>query len=309
MILKGTNQYKQSCRSKSYWHGYTMLVSCVAWPNQTPIGAASNFLQCKRVRLYQILLPGLWYKDIGAPCFLQPNLWLAQCVSSSWTLKKMVILSTQRLRIGVKPFIPTSQKNTRSQLCTWAKGSSVHSTSGRVVSIYLPIYLSTYLPIYLSIYLSTCLSLSFIIYLSVYLSIHPSIYLSFFLSVHLFVGAFVRSSVCLSVFLIGWLAGWLVDRLVGRLVCRLVGRWVGWLVCWSVGWLLGRSAGCVVCSYVRSFVRSFVRWFVVCQRKFSQKTSKSRTNVMAGISTIMSATSSCQLHHQVNHPSSSSWEA
>ena len=254
MILKGTNQYKQSCRSKSYWHGYTMLVSCVAWPNQTPIGAASNFLQCKRVRLYQILLPGLWYKDIGAPCFLQPNLWLAQCVSSSWTLKKMVILSTQRLRIGVKPFIPTSQKNTRSQLCTWAKGSSVHSTSGRVVSIYLPIYLSTYLPIYLSIYLSTCLSLSFIIYLSVYPSIHPSIYLSFFQYICLLARLFVHLSACLFFWLVGWLVGWSVGWSFGLSVSWSVGRLVGLLVCWLVAW----SVGWLRRMFVHSFVRSLV---------------------------------------------------
>ena len=49
MILKGTNQYKQFLGSKSYLHGYILLVSGFAWPNQTPIGTASNFLQCKWV--------------------------------------------------------------------------------------------------------------------------------------------------------------------------------------------------------------------------------------------------------------------
>ena len=40
---------------------------------------------------------------MGAPCFPQPNLWLARCVSMSWTaLKKFVVLSTQELRIGKK---------------------------------------------------------------------------------------------------------------------------------------------------------------------------------------------------------------
>ena len=41
---------------------------------------------------------------MGAPCFPQPNLWLARCASMSWTaLKKFVVLSTQELRIGKKP--------------------------------------------------------------------------------------------------------------------------------------------------------------------------------------------------------------
>ena len=45
-----------------------------------------------------------WYKDMGAPCFPQPNLWLARCASMSWTaLKKFVVLSAQELRIGIKP--------------------------------------------------------------------------------------------------------------------------------------------------------------------------------------------------------------
>ena len=44
---------------------------------------------------------------MGAPCFPQPNLWLARCASMSWTaLKKFVVLSIQRLRVGIKPFIP-----------------------------------------------------------------------------------------------------------------------------------------------------------------------------------------------------------
>ena len=49
---------------------------------------------------------------MGAPCFPQPNLWLARCASMSWTaLKKFVVLSIQRLRVGKtwkeeKPFIP-----------------------------------------------------------------------------------------------------------------------------------------------------------------------------------------------------------
>ena len=35
------------------------------------------------------------------PCFPQPNLWLAGCASRSWAaLRKFVVLSTQRLRVG-----------------------------------------------------------------------------------------------------------------------------------------------------------------------------------------------------------------
>ena len=88
-------------------------MSCVAWPNQTPIGTASNFLQCKWVSCSKSYWQGYdlgWYKDMGAPCSPQPNLWLARCASMSWTaLKKFVVLSTQELRIGKKPslsFIP-----------------------------------------------------------------------------------------------------------------------------------------------------------------------------------------------------------
>ena len=131
-----------------------------------------------------------------------------QCVSSSWTLKKMVVLSTQRLRIGVK-HSKTFHSNQQPEKYTF---TALHLGQRQLSPLYfwkscidlptyLPIFLSTYLPIYLSIYLSTYLSLS------ICLSIYPSIHLSFFLSVHLFVGAFVRSSVCLSVFLVGWLAG------------------------------------------------------------------------------------------------------
>ena len=40
---------------------------------------------------------------MGAPCFPQPNLWLARCASMSWTaLKKFVVLSTHELRTGKK---------------------------------------------------------------------------------------------------------------------------------------------------------------------------------------------------------------
>ena len=85
-------------------------MSCVAWPNQTPIGAASNFLQCKWVSCSESYWQGYdlgWYKDMRAPCFPQPNLWLARCASMPRTaLKKFVVLSTQRLRVGIKPFIP-----------------------------------------------------------------------------------------------------------------------------------------------------------------------------------------------------------
>ena len=44
-------------------------MSCVAWPNQTPIGAASNFLQCKWVSCSKSYWQGYdlgWYKDMGA---------------------------------------------------------------------------------------------------------------------------------------------------------------------------------------------------------------------------------------------------
>ena len=82
-------------------------MSRVAWPNQTPIGTASNFLQCNCSKSYWQGYDLRWYKDMGAPCFPQPNLWLARCASMSWTaLKKFVVLSIQRLRVGIKPFIP-----------------------------------------------------------------------------------------------------------------------------------------------------------------------------------------------------------
>ena len=62
-----------------------ILMSCVAWPNQTPIGAASNFLQRKWVSCSKSYRQGYdlgWYKDMGAPC-----------ASMSWTaLKKGIFL-------------------------------------------------------------------------------------------------------------------------------------------------------------------------------------------------------------------------
>ena len=89
-------------------------MSCVAWSNQTPIGTASNFLQCKWVSCSKSYWQGCdlgWYKDMGAPCFPQPNLWLARCASMSWTaLKKFVVLSAQELRIGIKPSFHCGRK-------------------------------------------------------------------------------------------------------------------------------------------------------------------------------------------------------
>ena len=86
-------------------------MSCVARPHQTPIGAASNFLQRKWVSCSKSYWQGYecydlaWYKDMEAPCFPQPNLWLAGCASRSWAaLRKFVVLSTQRLRVGKKTF-------------------------------------------------------------------------------------------------------------------------------------------------------------------------------------------------------------
>ena len=83
-------------------------MSYVAWPNQTPIGTTSNFLQCKWVSCSKSYWQGYdlgWYKGMGAPCFPQPNLWLARCASMLWTaLKKFDVLFTQRLRVGIKPF-------------------------------------------------------------------------------------------------------------------------------------------------------------------------------------------------------------
>ena len=58
-------------------------MSCVAWPNQTPIGTASNFLQCKWISCSKSYWQGYdlgWYKDMGVPCFPQPN----QQVSRRW---------------------------------------------------------------------------------------------------------------------------------------------------------------------------------------------------------------------------------
>ena len=63
------------------------------------IGTASNFLQCKWVSCSKSYWQGYdlaWYKDMEAPCFPQPNLWLARCASRSWAaLRKFVVLSTQ----------------------------------------------------------------------------------------------------------------------------------------------------------------------------------------------------------------------
>ena len=74
-------------------------MSCVAWPNQTPIGTASNVLQCKRVSCSKSYWQGYdlgWYKDMEAPCFPQPNLWLARCASMSWTALKKFVVPTPR---------------------------------------------------------------------------------------------------------------------------------------------------------------------------------------------------------------------
>ena len=76
-------------------------MSCVAWSNQTPIGTASNFLQCKWVSCSKSYWQGCdlgWYKHMGAPCFPQPNLWLARCASMLWAaceMAQMVSTATQ----------------------------------------------------------------------------------------------------------------------------------------------------------------------------------------------------------------------
>ena len=63
--------------------------------HQTPSGTASNFFQCKWVSCSKSYWQGYdlaWYKDMEAPCFPQPNLWLARCASRSWAaLRKFVV--------------------------------------------------------------------------------------------------------------------------------------------------------------------------------------------------------------------------
>ena len=73
---------------------------------------ASNFLQCKcAIKVVASPLARQRYGDMGARCLLQPNLWVVPRAPRLWTaLKKFGILSAQRARIGIKPFIPVSQK-------------------------------------------------------------------------------------------------------------------------------------------------------------------------------------------------------
>ena len=71
---------------------------------------ASNFLQCKcAIKVAACPLARQRYGDMGARCLSQPNLWVVPRASMPWTaLKKFGILSAQRARIGIKPFIPAS---------------------------------------------------------------------------------------------------------------------------------------------------------------------------------------------------------
>ena len=73
---------------------------------------ASNFLQCKcAIKVAACPLARQRYGDMGARRLSQPNLWVVPRASMPWTaLKKFGILSAQRARIGIKPFIPASQK-------------------------------------------------------------------------------------------------------------------------------------------------------------------------------------------------------
>ena len=72
---------------------------------QPQISCNANWVSCSKSYWQGYDLA--WYKDMEAPCFPQPNLWLARCASRSWAaLRKFVVLSTQRLRVGITPFIP-----------------------------------------------------------------------------------------------------------------------------------------------------------------------------------------------------------
>ena len=72
------------------------------------IGTASNFLQCKWVSCSKSYWQGYdlaWYKDMEAPCFPQPNLWLARCASSKQAASKQQASSRQASQPASQPAI------------------------------------------------------------------------------------------------------------------------------------------------------------------------------------------------------------
>ena len=115
-VLEGHKSIQQSSWQQISWtKGYVILEPCIAHqakPFLVQPCTASNFWQCKcAIKVAACPLARQRYGDMGARCLSQPNLWVVPRASMPWTaLKKFGILSAQRARIGIKPFIPASQK-------------------------------------------------------------------------------------------------------------------------------------------------------------------------------------------------------
>ena len=113
-VLEGHKSIQQSSWQQISWtKGYVILEPCIAHqakPFLVQPCTASNFWQCKcAIKVAACPLARQRYGDMGARCLSQPNLWVVPRASMPWTaLKKFGILSAQRARIGIKPFIPAS---------------------------------------------------------------------------------------------------------------------------------------------------------------------------------------------------------
>ena len=117
-------------------------MSCVARPHQTPIGTASNFLQCKWVSCSKSYWQGYdlaWYKDMEAPCFPQPNLWLARCASRSrGALRKFVVLSTQASKQQQQAAASSSKQQQQQQQAA-ATASSRQAAASKQQPAFAPL--------------------------------------------------------------------------------------------------------------------------------------------------------------------------
>ena len=116
MFLKGTSQYNKLLGNKSHGQGYVILEPCIAPPSQTLFGTAMYSLKFLAMQVrYKSCSKSFGKAKIwgyGGPLFVAAkSMGGATCIEAvDSSLKKFGILSAQRARIGIKPFIPASQK-------------------------------------------------------------------------------------------------------------------------------------------------------------------------------------------------------
>ena len=116
MFLKGTSQYNKVLGNKSHGQGYVILEPYIAPPSQTLFGTAMYSLKFLAMQVRYKSCSKSFGKAMiwgyGGPLFVAAkSMGGATCIEAvDSSLKKFGILSAQRARIGIKPFIPASQK-------------------------------------------------------------------------------------------------------------------------------------------------------------------------------------------------------